>query len=79
MPDHVHLILVPRTADKLARAIGETHGQYTAFINARAHWTGRLFECRFSSVALDEEHLLAAARHVALNPGRSREITSLSS
>ena len=26
MPNHVHLILVPATADGLARAIGETHG-----------------------------------------------------
>ena len=25
MPNHVHLILVPATADGLARAIGETH------------------------------------------------------
>ena len=30
MPNHVHLILVPTTADGLARAIGETHRQYTA-------------------------------------------------
>ena len=29
MPNHVHLILVPATADGLARAIGETHRQYT--------------------------------------------------
>ena len=25
MPNHVHLILVPATADRLVRAIGETH------------------------------------------------------
>ena len=29
MPNHVHLILVPATADGLAGAIGETHRQYT--------------------------------------------------
>jgi len=29
MPNHVHLILVPATTDGLARAIGETHRQYT--------------------------------------------------
>jgi putative transposase len=28
MPNHVQLILVPATADGLARAIGETHRQY---------------------------------------------------
>jgi len=37
MPNHVHLILVPQSADGLARAIGETHRQYTGFVNpARA-------------------------------------------
>ena len=36
MPNHVQLILVPATADGLARAIGETHRQYTGFVNARA-------------------------------------------
>ena len=60
------------TADGLARAIGETHRQYTGFINARSRWTGHLFQGRFSSVALDEAHLMAAARYVALNPVRAR-------
>jgi putative transposase len=36
MPNHVHLILVPHIAEALARAIGETHRQYTGFVNARA-------------------------------------------
>jgi putative transposase len=72
MPNHVHLVLTPRTPDGLARAIGETHRQYTGFINARSRWTGHLFQGRFSSVALDEAHLVAAARYVALNPVRAR-------
>jgi putative transposase len=72
MPNHVHLVLTPSTPDGLARAIGETHRQYTGFVNARARWTGHLFQGRFSSVALDEAHLVAAARYVALNPVRAR-------
>jgi putative transposase len=36
MPNHVHLILVPHTAEAPSRALGETHRRYTAFINARA-------------------------------------------
>ncbi len=72
MPNHVHLILVPQSADGLARAIGETHRQYTGFVNARARWTGHLFQGRFASVVLDEAHLIAAARYVALNPVRAR-------
>jgi hypothetical protein len=40
MPNHIHLVLMPQTAEGLARAIGETHRQYTGFVNARARWTG---------------------------------------
>ena len=31
-------------------------------MNARARWTGHLFQGRFASVVLDEEHLMLAAR-----------------
>jgi len=72
MPNHVHLILTPETADGLGRAVGETHRRYTNFVNARGRWTGHLFQSRFSSVAMDEEHLMAAARYVSLNPVRAR-------
>src|ERR1700704_6657985 len=70
MPNHVHLVLTPRTPHALARAIGETHRQYTAFINARARWTGHLFQGRFSSVALDEAHLVAGGRAGGVHPPR---------
>jgi putative transposase len=75
MPNHMHLVLVPETADGLARALGQTHRQYTGYINARARWTGHLFQGRFASVVLDDDHLMAAARYVALNPVRARLVT----
>jgi hypothetical protein len=34
-------------------------------------WTRHLFQGRFASVVLDEDHLIAAARYVALNPVRA--------
>ena len=72
MPNHVHLIMTPETVDGLGRAVGETHRRYTNFINARGRWTGHLFQSRFSSVAMDDAHLLAAVRYVGLNPVRAR-------
>lgn len=72
MPNHVHLILVPRDEAGLGRALGEAHRRYASFINARQGWSGHLFQNRFSSVVMDEPHLLAAARYVALNPVRAR-------
>ena len=72
MPNHVHLILAPSVEQALGRALGETHRRYAAVINARLRVTGHLFQSRFGSAAMDEEHLMAAARYVALNPVRAR-------
>ena len=72
MPNHVHLILCPREADGLGRALGAAHRRWANFINARGRWRGHLFEGRFASVAMDEPHLISAVRYVALNPVRAR-------
>ena len=72
MPNHVHLILVPDRPELLARALGETHRRYSTAINGRLGVTGHLFQARFGSAAMDEEHLMAAARYLALNPVRAR-------
>jgi putative transposase len=72
MPNHVHLIAVPGTAQALGRAIGETHRRYTRRINARKDWTGYLWQGRFGSCAMDEIHTLAAARYIELNPVRAK-------
>jgi len=72
MPNHVHLILTPQTPEGLGRALGKAHRRYSAFVNARMRVTGHLFQARFSSVVMDEDHLMAVARYVALNPVRAR-------
>jgi putative transposase len=72
MPNHVHMIAVPETEEGLARAIGEAHKRYTRMINLREHWTGYLWQGRFSSFPMDEDYLLAAVRYVELNPVRAR-------
>ena len=54
MPDHVHLIAVPQSADGLRRAIGEAHRRYTRMVNFREGWRGHLWQGRFSSFVLDE-------------------------
>jgi putative transposase len=72
MPNHVHLILTPRDETGLGLAVGEAHRRYTNFVNARGRWTGHLFQARFASVVMDETHLIAAARYVAMNPVRAR-------
>jgi putative transposase len=71
MPNHVHLIAVPRSEDGLRRAIGEAHRRYTRRINFREKWRGFLWQGRFASFVMDEPYVLAAARYVELNPVRA--------
>ena len=53
-------------------AFGDLHRRYTGYINAGMRTTGHLWQGRFNSVAMDEAHLVAAFRYVALNPVRAR-------
>ncbi len=71
MPNHVHLIVVPQSAESLRRAIGEAHRRYTRRINFREGWRGCLRQGRFASFVMDKDHLLTAARYVELNPVRA--------
>ena len=71
MPNHVHLILCPATEDGLALDLGAAHRRWANFVNARGRWRGHLFEGRFASVAMDEDHLISAVRYVAMNPVRA--------
>lgn len=71
MPNHVHLTLVPSTPDGLHRALGQAHRRYTREVNRRHGWTGYLWQGRFASAPMDEPHLIAAARYIALNPVRA--------
>ncbi len=71
MPNHVHLILVPHSKDSLATLLRRTHARYARRVNRIHDWQGHLWQERFHSFVMDEEHLLAAARYVELNPVRA--------
>ena len=72
MPNHVHLILTPEDEAGMGRAMGAAHRRWANFVNARGRWRGHLFEGRYKSSVMDEAHLMAAVRYVALNPVRAR-------
>jgi putative transposase len=71
MPNHVHLILVPPTQDALRAVLSSVHRRYAGHIHARLKRTGHFWQGRFGCVAMDEAHLGAALRYVALNPVRA--------
>lgn len=68
MPNHVHIIAVPRTPEALALTFKETHRRYTRSINAREGWSGYLWQGRFASFAMKEVHASMAVRYVENNP-----------
>jgi putative transposase len=72
MPNHVHLILVPKDADGLRKALSATHRAYAGALNARRRKTGHFWQGRFGCVALDGAHTEAALRYVLMNPVRAR-------
>jgi putative transposase len=71
MPNHVHMIAVPKEKDSLRAAIGEAHRRYTRLINFRENWRGYLWQGRFSSFVMQERYCIAAARYIELNPVRA--------
>lgn len=56
----------------LLRSIVEVHRRYTRMINFKKCWKCYLWQGRFSSFPMDEEHLLAVVRYVELNPVRAK-------
>ena len=76
MPNHVHLILVPKTEDSLRAALSQVHRAYAGHIHARTQRTGHFWQGRFGCVAMDEAHLMAAIGYVHLNPVRARLVAS---
>ncbi|MEW6617838.1 MAG: transposase [bacterium] len=76
MPNHVHLIAVPKIEESFARGIGETHRRYSRMINLREGWRGYLWQGRFASFPMDGQHLLSAVRYVELNPVRVKMVES---
>jgi putative transposase len=66
MSNHVRLIAIPKYKESLAKAIGETHRLCTRKINFEQKVKGHLFQERFYSTPLDEEHLLNAPCPIVL-------------
>lgn len=72
MPNHVHLLLVPATADGLRQCLCVVHQAYARIMNARRGLSGHFWQGRYGSVPMDEPHLYEALRYVLLNPVRAR-------
>ncbi|HEY0131162.1 MAG TPA: transposase [Allosphingosinicella sp.] len=68
MDNHVHLILLPVSADGLRAPLASVHTAYAQRVNRARELGGHLFQGRFASYAMDDAHLMVAARYVENNP-----------
>lgn len=68
MPNHIHLMLVPATADGLRATLASAHTTYAQRINQQQQASGHLFQGRFASYAMDDAHQMVAARYIENNP-----------
>ena len=72
MPNHVHILAVPRKEESLAKGIGGTNLVYTQYINRKYTRSGRLWQNRFFSTIIDQDaYLWAVARYIERNPVRA--------
>jgi len=71
MTNHVHLLVVPRHENSLARTFGPTHAEYALALNLSEKRSGHLWQNRFFSCPLDAAYLENALRYVELNPVRA--------
>jgi len=72
MDNHVHLLVIPKQSDSLARGIGGTNLVYTQYINRTYKRSGRLWQNRFfSSIVEKESYLWGVMRYIESNPSRA--------
>jgi putative transposase len=74
MPNHVHLVIVPPSADAMHLLLKAVHGQYAQRINRIHELKGHLWQGRYFSSPLDSNYFRNAVRYVELNPIRARLI-----
>ncbi len=71
MPNHVHLVVIPKYEFSVADTIGYSHRLYTQRFNKRYSRSGGIWHQRFYSCPMDENHLLHALVYVDRNPVRA--------
>ncbi len=72
MPNHVHLLVIPERENSLSKTMQGIALCYTQYINKKYHKSGRLWESRYYSCAVDRENCLwMVARYIEQNPKRA--------
>lgn len=70
MPNHIHVVCVPKVDGALARTFNTTHMRYAQHFNGKRAVTGHLWRARFMSCVLDETSVHEEVRFIETNPVR---------
>src|ERR1035438_793046 len=76
MGNHIHLIAIPEAEESLVRTLGRVHSEFALAVNRSQGCSGHVWQGRFFSCPMDEEHLRAAMRYVELNPVRAKLVAT---
>ncbi|MBX3176796.1 MAG: transposase [Candidatus Hydrogenedentes bacterium] len=71
MPNHVHIVGIPARKASLARTVGAANFRYTVHAKRKYRRHGHLWQGRFYSCPMDENHTIRALCYVELNPVRA--------
>jgi putative transposase len=71
MSNHVHLILIPALKDSLAKGVGLLHNDFSRWQHIQQNAKGHLWQSRFYSNPMDDEHYWKSLRYAELNPVRA--------
>jgi putative transposase len=73
MPNHLHLLATPSTAEGLAQTMQRVGRYYVPWYNAKYQRTGSLFQGRFKTSLIDaERYFMVCSRYIESNPVRSQ-------
>ena len=72
MDNHFHLISRPPSKLDHCRMMHDLNGHYAGYFNARYEMTGHLWQARYYSCPMDEDHCWNTLRYVIQNPVRAR-------
>jgi putative transposase len=72
MTNHVHIVATPHDLNGLHHTFERVEGDYARSLHIRLHRRGHLWQGRFRSAPMDEEHFWACMVYVEQNPVRAR-------
>lgn len=71
MSNHVHFMAIPQREDSMGKVFKYTNMKYSQYYNNKMKVSGHLFQGRFFSCVLDEQHMIVCARYIERNPVRA--------